>query len=430
MVYKINISIVVILLFQLTFCHSQDIDELTIYYQNPFIVKNHNKAPEVDPELRKFIENHLFKSVEEKIIPCKNLHLYNISEQNNVRKISTNLFDEKICDESGDCDSLTIPQSVNAIILGKIESTRSYLTVRLSLYLTNGKKICTSAEDFEVPVTELYSNNNRTIYLDPLTEKFISSLFNEVDCDMVKTNITEVKDRPNNDTLETMQTRPNGRGRNFSLQASITSSWLWPQGIDVIYNGYTVGGKIGFLHEWQFSNILSFETGLQKSFHEGGTLINSSEGVYWSKSEKGSFPDTITYGSFLYELNFVEIPFLLRWEIAKTNSWNFYIDFHALNLRINTKATGAIETFGPDVSGVDIKNEIQLFSFQSGIGLGVEYRISNAIGILLGGSYRTSFTDITKNHDARINGNGVLQSHTSKDTLNALSLSIGIRQYY
>ena len=85
----------------------------------------------------------------------------------------------------------------------------------------------------------------------------------------------------------------------------------------------------------------------------------------------------------------------------KSNEIGYYRFFAhlGLNTHINLKATGDVEDF--NISGEDIKDEIQFFMMSYFIGGGLEYSLGGNTA-LIGGIYWTSgIWDVTNNPDYR-----------------------------
>ncbi len=198
-----------------------------------------------------------------------------------------------------------------------------------------------------------------------------------------------------------------GQGLSFSVVVDPQITWMNSDSKRIEREGTRFGLGGGLIMDLFFTENYAFSTGLSMLGTGGNLRFLDSIGMKFDGE-----PDTLAADSKVsYKLQYLTVPFSLK---LKTNEIGYSRFFAHLgvNTHINTKARADVE--GLDISGEDIREEIQFFMMSYFIGGGLEYSLGGNTA-LIGGIYFTSgIWDMTKSSD--------YHAH-----LGSLSLRLGVK---
>ncbi len=185
-----------------------------------------------------------------------------------------------------------------------------------------------------------------------------------------------------------------GQGLSFSVVFYPQVTWMNSDSKRIERDGANFGFGGGLAMDHYFTENYAFSTGLF-ILGTGGNLrfLDSLDFQF------GGERDTLPAGSTVnYKLQYLCIPFSLKLKSNEIGYFRFFTHL-GLNTHINLKATGDVNY--NDISGEDIRDEIQFFMMSYFIGGGLEYSLGGNTA-LIGGIYFTSgIWDVTANPNYR-----------------------------
>jgi len=184
------------------------------------------------------------------------------------------------------------------------------------------------------------------------------------------------------------------QGLSFSVVIDPQVTWMSSDSKKIERAGANFGLGGGLVLDHYFAENYAFSTGLFIQGTGGNLRFTDSLDFQYGGSR-----DTLPGGSTVnYKLQYLTIPFSLKLKSNEIGYFKFFTHL-GINTHINLKATGDVEDF--NISGEDIRDEIQFFMMSYFIGGGLEYSLGGNTA-LIGGIYWTSgIWDVTKNPDYR-----------------------------
>ncbi len=193
----------------------------------------------------------------------------------------------------------------------------------------------------------------------------------------------------------------------FGLQFSPIVSWMKPNVTTIESEKPSFGFNYGIVLDNNFTDHYSFSTGV---------LINNYGGKlrYIDK-----IPEFITADStylnldsgaiVTYKLQFIEIPISMKF---KTNEIGYITYFMRAGLNPQIKVGAKGDVTQENISGANIKKEVNFLNLSYHIGGGIEYSLGENTAFLVEVIYSNGFLDVT--------------SDKNKVVLNNVALRLGI----
>ena len=181
---------------------------------------------------------------------------------------------------------------------------------------------------------------------------------------------------------------------SFSVVVDPMITWMKTNDEDIQRDGCNFGYNIGLVMEKYFTDDYAISTGIS-ILNTGGNLLYLDSIDF----DFGSGMDTLSGGTTVtYNLQYITIPFSLKLNSTEIGYTTMFAHI-GINNHINIRSTADIPS--RDISGEDIKNEINMFLMSYFIGGGVEFSFGGDFAIL-GGIYLTgAIWDVTTNTDYR-----------------------------
>lgn len=204
----------------------------------------------------------------------------------------------------------------------------------------------------------------------------------------------------------------------LGFQTSPTFSFMGTDDNQINSNGTNLGLKLGMLAEMYFQENYAFITGLGFAFNSGGTLRHERGGQIWTRSElpNGVDPNLFAGVNLKYGIQYVEIPFGLKFRTNEFGYVRYWVEIPTLTLGFRSQARGAISQLGINEEKIIIKKEVSSLALSWGFGGGLEYEISPNASLVGGVNYQRIFTDVTKD----------VSDDDSKAVTNHIILRIGV----
>lgn len=192
----------------------------------------------------------------------------------------------------------------------------------------------------------------------------------------------------------------NAQSTNLRLgfQASPSFSFMGSDDNQINSNGTNLGLKLGMLAEMYFQDNYAFITGLGFAFNSGGTLRHEQGGRIWTRSDlpQGVNPTFLPGVDLKYGIQYVEIPFGLKFRTNSFGYTRYWIEIPVITLGFRSQARGAISQAGINEDKIIIKKEVGALALSWGLGGGLEYELSPNASLVGGINYQRIFTDVTK----------------------------------
>ncbi len=197
------------------------------------------------------------------------------------------------------------------------------------------------------------------------------------------------------------------QGLSFSVVFDPQITWMNSDSKRIEKEGNNFGFGGGLIMDNYFTENYAFSTGLS-ILSTGGSLrfLDSLDFQF------GGEQDTLPAGSTVkYDLRYLTIPLSLKLKSNEIGYSRFFAHL-GINTHLNIKATA--DSDYKDISGEDIRDEIQLFMLSYFIGGGLEYSLGGNTAII-GGIYFTSgILNVSSNSDY-------------KAEISSISLRLGIK---
>ena len=181
---------------------------------------------------------------------------------------------------------------------------------------------------------------------------------------------------------------------SFSVVVDPMITWMKTNEEAIQRDGVNFGYNIGLVMDKYFTDDYAISTGIS-ILNTGGNLLYLDSMDF----DFGSGIDTLSGGTTVtYNLQYITIPFSLKLNSTEIGYTTMFAHI-GINNHINIRSTADIPS--RDISGEDIKNEINMFLMSYFIGGGVEFSFGGDFAIL-GGIYLTgAIWDVTTNTDYR-----------------------------
>jgi hypothetical protein len=194
---------------------------------------------------------------------------------------------------------------------------------------------------------------------------------------------------------------------SFSVVVDPQVTWMKSNSQRIKKEGYNFGYNFGLVMDEYFDDNYAISTGL--------TILNTGGNLHYLDSMEfdfGSGTDTLPGGTTLkYNLRYITIPFSLKFNSTEIGYTTMFAHI-GLNNHINIRSAADVPS--QNISGEDIKNEINRFLMSYFIGGGVAFSFGGDFAIL-GGIYLIgAIWDVTKNKDYRA-------------FINAVALRLGVK---
>ena len=211
-----------------------------------------------------------------------------------------------------------------------------------------------------------------------------------------------------------------GSDLRLGFQVSPTFSNMSTDDNKVNANGTNLGLKLGLMGEVFFRENYAFTIGLGFSFNSGGTLRHDEISNTWQRSELPSGVNLpfLAGTDLKYNLQYVEIPFGLKFKTNEIGYLRYYAEVPTFTLGFRSQSRGDIKTAGGiNEDKIDIKKEVKALALSWGVGGGIEYSLSEGTSLVAGLAYQRVFTDVTKDYSGGVD---------SKASINHFIVRIGV----
>ena len=205
----------------------------------------------------------------------------------------------------------------------------------------------------------------------------------------------------------------------LGFQISPMFSFMGTDDTKINNNGTNLGLKLGMMGEYYFRENYAFIGGLGFAFNNGGTLRYEEFSNTWQGSELPAGVTTPFPGSteLKYNLQYVEIPFGLKFKTKEFGYLRYYAEIPVFTLGFNSQARGTVTYTNVNEDKIDIKEEVRSIAFSWGAGGGIEYAVSDGTSIVAGVSFQNQFTDASKNYKPEVN---------TKTQINNIIIRLGV----
>ena len=196
----------------------------------------------------------------------------------------------------------------------------------------------------------------------------------------------------------------------LGFQVSPMFSFMNTDDTQINNNGTNLGLKLGMRGEFYFRENYAFIGGLGFSFNSGGTLRYEQFSNTWQGSELPAGVTTpFPSGTELkYSLQYVEIPFGLKFKTKEFGYIRYYAEIPVFTLGFRSQARGEVSYTNVSEDKIDIKKEVLPLALSWGAGGGIEYAVSDGTSLVAGIGFQSQFTDVTKNYKPEVDSKAKL----------------------
>lgn len=229
----------------------------------------------------------------------------------------------------------------------------------------------------------------------------------------------------------------------IGFQVSPVFSWVRNSNDLILRNGGEFGLKLGATGDIYFKDNLSFTTGLNMAFHEGGEFLYQIGGNYLPESELSDpllqtgykpLPDGT---KIRYNLQYLEIPLGLKFRTNEKGYIRYFVEAPVFNFAFLTRGRGDIETEDMTYDQENFYKDLSVVNLFWGFGGGIEYSISENNSLVGGLYYQGGLFDFTRDngHAAIVNPDQdpndpdddyFIQNDESRATVRNLVIRLGI----
>jgi hypothetical protein len=194
---------------------------------------------------------------------------------------------------------------------------------------------------------------------------------------------------------------------SLSLVVDPQITWMKTNDKDIKRDGFNFGYNFGLVIDKYFTDNYALSTGISL-LNTGGNLHYNDSMDFDFGSGRDTFPGETTVS---YNLQYITIPFSLKLNSTEIGRSRMFAQM-GINNHINIRATADVPS--ENISGEDIKNEINMFLISYFIGGGLEFSFGGDFAILAGLYLTGAIWDVTKNKDYRA-------------FINSLALRLGVK---
>ena len=229
----------------------------------------------------------------------------------------------------------------------------------------------------------------------------------------------------------------------IGFQVSPVFSWIKNSNDLILKNGGEFGLKLGATGDIYFKDNLSFTTGLNMAFHEGGEFLYQIGGNYLPESELSdpllqTGPKPLPNGTKIrYNLQYLEIPLGLKFRTNEKGYIRYFVEAPVFNFAFLTRGRGDIETEDAIYDQENFYKDLSVVNLFWGFGGGIEYSISENNSLVGGLYYQGGLFDFTRDngHAAIVNPDEdpndpdddyFIQNDESRATVRNLVVRLGI----
>ncbi len=229
----------------------------------------------------------------------------------------------------------------------------------------------------------------------------------------------------------------------IGFQTSPVITWVSNNENLIVKNGGELGMKLGATADIYFKNNLSFTTGLNLAFHEGGEFLYEIGGNYLPESDLSDpllqtgdkpLPDGT---KIRYNLQYLEIPLGLKIRSNEKGYIRYFAEAPVFNFSFLTRGRGDITTKDAKYDQENIYKDMAVVNIFWGFGGGIEYSISQNSSLVGGLYYQSGFIDFTRDNGVRAipnpdqdpndpNDDYFTQQDDSRAALHGLVIRLGI----
>ncbi len=237
----------------------------------------------------------------------------------------------------------------------------------------------------------------------------------------------------------TIDTFGQDRTIRIGFQTSPMLSWITNNDPNLIVRtGGNFGFKLGTTADIFFHENYSISTGINLSFHQGGTFRYEIGGNYLPKSDLHdeilqTGPKPLPDGTKItYSLQYLEIPIGLKIHSKEIGYVRYFVEAPTFSLAFLTRARGIIETTDDRYEQENIYKDMSVLNIFWGVGAGLEYSISENNALTAGIYFQNGLLDFIDDNGHTAFDNPEIvppykeEKEDSRATVNNLVLRVGI----
>ncbi|SDC17541.1 porin family protein [Williamwhitmania taraxaci] len=191
-----------------------------------------------------------------------------------------------------------------------------------------------------------------------------------------------------------------GQEYRFGIFADPQFFWLKTDSKNLESNGTRTNFNVGMALEKYFAKRYAFLTGISMNGVGGQLNYNVATTIHTSDGDKVLTPGT----GVLYKLQYLSIPLGLKFCTNEIGYLTYYAHVGVTN-HVLIRAKADIDA--QNVSGENVRDEINLYTASYQIGAGAEYSLGGSAALQLGVTYSNGVIDVLKSSDFNAISSGV-----------------------
>jgi hypothetical protein len=184
------------------------------------------------------------------------------------------------------------------------------------------------------------------------------------------------------------------QGLSFSVVVDPQITWMNSDSKRIERSGTNIGIGGGLVMDKYFADNYAFSTGLLILSTGGDLFFNDTLCFHFGDSTYNLENES----TLKFKLQYLTVPLSLKLKSNEIGYTRFYAHL-GLNTHFNVKASG--DEANNDISGEDIKKEVNWFMLSYFIGGGLEYSLGGNTALLGGIYFSSGIWDVTTNDDYR-----------------------------
>ena len=184
------------------------------------------------------------------------------------------------------------------------------------------------------------------------------------------------------------------QGLSFSVVVDPQITWMNSDSKRIERSGTNIGIGGGLVMDKYFADNYAFSTGLLILSTGGDLLFKDTLCFHFGDSTYNLQSES----TLKFKLQYITVPLSLKLKSNEIGYTRFYAHL-GLNTHFNVKATG--DEANNDISGEDIKKEVNWFMLSYFIGGGLEYSLGGNTALVGGIYFSSGIWDVTTNDDYR-----------------------------
>ena len=191
-----------------------------------------------------------------------------------------------------------------------------------------------------------------------------------------------------------------GQEYRFGIFADPQFSWLKSDNKKLDSDGLRTNFNVGMAMEKYFAKRYAFVTGISMNGVGGQLNYKVATTIHTGDGD----PQISAGTGVLYKLQYLSIPLGLKF---CTNEIGYFTYYAHVGVTNHILIRARVDIDNPDVSGENVRDEVNFYSASYQIGAGVEYSLGGSAALQFGVTYSNGIIDVLKSSEFNAVNSGV-----------------------